>query len=269
MNSQVFVFGSPRTPEGEKADFGLRDMAPDDKFVIATINHPHKAEERIIPFFSSRELLQRAARGANLPPQATFLGFHALNLLKLAKGMGLPLVLNLGPMTYKIFNADEIDFLLASVRQKLYEDRQLPAGSQVALAPPEVYPQELVGALLDFLPGLPEVRAAYLTTLKEEAAEESAPGLVIGLETEEGAEVSEMLQKIALLVARHAPKGQSVDFTQVRPGEKGLSQLLLAQVNPFYRRALPGQIAPAAPAEPAAQTQDDGLFGRLKRIFKG
>jgi len=275
INSQVFVFGEPQTPEGAPpAPEGppvSRALGPDDKFVIATINHPQKEGERIIPFFSSAELLQRAARAASLPPQTTFLGMPSINILKMAKGMGLPLVLNLGPMPYKIFQPDEIDFLLAQIKPPNYEERQLPAGSQVALAPPEVHPRELVEALMDFLPGLPEVKAAYLTAMKEDSAE-AEPVLVIGLETEEGADISAMLQKAAPLVARHAPKGQAVDFTQVRPGEKGLSQLLLTKVDPFYRRSSQGEAGPVdPPPETGDKASDDAtrFFARLKRIFKG
>jgi hypothetical protein len=283
VNSQVFVFGEPRPKEGVVDPQDPKPLGPEDKFTIATSSHPQKEGERIIPFFSSGDLLQKAARGANLPPQTTFLGFHTLTLLQMAKGMGLPLVLNLGPMTYKIFNLDEIDFLLANSRTNLYEERQLPAGSQVQLAPPEVYPQDLVGAILDFLPAYQDVLAAYLTTLKEEpaltvteAAPEAAPGLVIGLETEAGADLSEMLHRLAPLVNHHAPKGQAVDFTQIRPGEKGLSQLLKTKVEPFYRRSLPASAGPAGQAEPEAKAPSreeeadaTGLFGRLKRIFKG
>jgi hypothetical protein len=275
VNSQVFVFGEPRLKEGVMDPQNPKPLGPEDKFSIATISHPQKEGERIIPFFSSSDLLQRAARGANLPPQTTFLGFPALGLLQTAKGMGLPLVLNLGPMTYKIFNLDEIDFLLTNSRTKLYEERQLPAGSQIQLAPPEVYPQDLVRAILDFLPAYQDVLAAYLTTLKEESAEtEAAPGLVIGLETEAGADLSEMLHRLAPLVNHHAPKGQTVDLTQIKPGEKGLSQLLKTKVDPFYRRSLQSSAGPAAPAAPEAPIREEeadatGLFGRLKRIFKG
>jgi len=263
INSRLFVFGEPREKEGEAAP------NPEDKFVIATIAHPQKEGERIIPCFSAIDLLQRAARAGGLPPQTTFLGFPALELLKMARGMGLPLVMNLGSITYKIFNPEEIDFLLAQARPRLYEERQLPAGSKVSLTPPEVYPQEMVGALLDFLPGLTEVKAAYLTSLKDDSAE-AVPVLVIGLETEEGADISAILQKTAPLVVERAPKGQAIDFTQVTPGEKGLSQLMLAQVSPFYRRALTPEAAPPSPApEEPGGNDAPGLFGRLKRIFKG
>jgi hypothetical protein len=273
INSRVFVFGEPQAKDGEADSQGLRQMKPEDKFIIATISHPQKPGEKIIPFFSSIDLLQRAARGANLPQQTTFLGFSSLSLLQMAKGMALPLVMNLGPMAYKIFNPEEIDFLLANARRKTYEELQLPAGSQVSLVPPEDYPQELVGALLDLLPGFPDVKAAYLTTMKEDSAE-SPPALVIGLETEEGADMSKILDKAAPLVLCHAPKGQDIDFTQVRPGEKGLSQMLLARISPFYRRSLPGEApaGPTAPGEPEAPARDDdtpGIFGRLKRIFRG
>jgi hypothetical protein len=274
VNSRVFVFGEPRNQDGETGPKGMRAPNPEDKFIIATTNNPQKEGERIIPFFSSLDIMQRAAKAAGLPSQATFLGFPALELLKIAKGMGLPLVMNLGPATYKIFNPDEIDFLLAQTRPRPYEERQLPAGSKVSLAPPEDYPQEMVKALLDFLPGLPEVKTAYLATMKDDSAE-AVPVLVIGLETEEGADTSEILHKAAPLVTSHAPKGQAIDFTQVKPGEKGLSQLILSQISPFYRRPLtPGNAEPAvpAPATPEtteAQDESPGLFGRLKRIFKG
>ncbi|MDR2934717.1 MAG: enhanced serine sensitivity protein SseB C-terminal domain-containing protein, partial [Candidatus Adiutrix sp.] len=84
-------------------------------------------------------------------------------------------------------------------------------------------------------------------------------------------DISEMLHRMAPLVNRHAPKGQAVDFTQVRPGEKGLSQLLKAKVDPFYRRALQGGAEPAGPEAPpqAEEADTSGLFGRLKRVFKG
>jgi hypothetical protein len=273
VNSQVFVFGEPKGQDGEPGPTGARPMGPEDKFSIATINHPQKEGERVIPFFSSSELLHQAARAASLPPQASFLGFSSLDLLKMAKGMGLALLLNPGPMTYKIFPLEEIDFLLANAKPKIYEERQLPAGSKVSLTPPEVYPQELVGALLDFLPTRPGVLAAYLTTLKEES-DESAPVLVIGLETEEGEDLTETLNKIVPLVTRHAPAGQTVDFTQVRPGEKGLSLLFLEKINPFYRRAIQREaapLAPAAPEEPMDRDKSDeapGFFGRLKRLVK-
>jgi len=274
INSQVFVFGEPRPKDGMPPPQTLATMGPEDKFTLATIAHPQKAEERIIPFFSSSELLHRAARGANLPPQTTFLGFAALAILNIARNLGLPLVMNLGPTTYKIFNLEEVNFILDNSRTKLYEDRQLPAGSQIQLAPPEVYPQELAGAFLDFLPGVREVTAAYLTTMKEET-KEAGPGLLIGLETEGEANLSEMLNRFAPLVARHAPPGQAVDFTLVKPGEKGLSHLLRTKVSPFYRRSLSGEAepgAPAAPEEAPAQPEEagaPGIFGRLQRIFKG
>jgi len=280
VNSRLFVFGEPRPKDGMPAPQTLTTIGPEDRFNIATIAHPQKEGERIIPFFSSSELLHRAARGANLPPQTTFLGFSALVLLQMARHMGLPLVLNLGPSTYKkIFNLDEISYILDNSRTKLYEDRLLPAGSQIQLAPPKVYPQELVGAMLEFLPAFRAVNAAYLTTMKEDIKEdltftEAEPGLVIGLETEVEVDLSEMLNRLAPLVARHAPPGQAVDFTLVKPGEKGLSHLLRTKVSPFYRRSLSGEAEPSAPAEPEASARTEeagapGLFGRLKRIFKG
>ena len=274
FNSQVFVFGHPRPRDGEAGPLqepGRRALSPEDQFAIATVAHPGLEGQRIIPFFSSNELLHRAARGANLPDQTAYMGFGALTLLRLAKGMGLPLALNLGPTTYKIFTLEEIDHLLDNVRQDVFEQRRFKPGEKVYVGPPEVYPQELVSALIDFLPGRPEVKAAYLTTLREGGPEAEAV-LVIGFETEEGADLAEMLNQTSPVAASHAPPGLTIDFARVIPGEKGLSQLLLEKTDPFYRKS--SQKAPAAPpAEAAAsariQYETPGFFGRLKRVFKG
>ncbi|MCL2028920.1 MAG: enhanced serine sensitivity protein SseB C-terminal domain-containing protein [Deltaproteobacteria bacterium] len=223
LNSQVFVFGEPRTKEGESIPEGPRPLGPDDKFTIATISHPQNPEERVIPFFSSGDLLHRAAKGANLPPQTTFLGFSALNLLKMAKGMGRPLVLNLGPMTYKFFNLEEIKFLLANVKPKGPERRELEAGSRSFLSTPADYPQELVGALLDFLPGYPNIKAAYLASRGEPPVE------VLGLEAEEGSDWDEIIREIA-------PGEDKRVIRLRRPGQDGLSRSILEKIKPFYQR---------------------------------
>ncbi|GHV56394.1 hypothetical protein FACS189460_1290 [Deltaproteobacteria bacterium] len=271
VNSQVFVFGEPKTKDGDPGPTGLRTINPEDQFIITTVPHPHAEDQRIIPFFSSGELLQLAAKGASLTTQA-YLGFSVLTLFNMARSMGLPLVMNPGPTVYKIFARDEVDFILEHIRQEPFERRQFKAGGQVLLGPPEVYPRELVDALKIFLPSLPGLKAAYLTTLRENAAE-AEPTLVIGFETDAGADLPGLLRQAGPVAARHAQKGQTIDFAQIVPGEKGLSQFFLDKVTPFYRQAAAqGENLPAPSAdrpEARASYEAPGFFGRLKRIFKG
>ena len=248
MNSRVFVFGEPRTKEGEpisEAD-GPRSLGPDDKFTIATITHPQNPAERVIPFFSSQDLLHRAARGANLPPQTTFLGFPALDLLKMAKGMSRPLVLNLGPMTYKFFKLEEIQFLLANVNPRRLARRELQAGSKSFIAPPADYPQELVGALLDFLPGHPAVKAAYLASRGE------PPVPTLGLETDEDADWGEVLQNISPLT------GEDKRIIRLWPGQDGLSRSILEKIEPFYKKEFAEARPPAGGGNFFSHTNEAG-----------
>lgn len=274
INARVYVFGQPRSAESAPGSAGLPDVSPEDKFILATAAHPHLAGQRIIPFFSSVELLRRSVQGADPanPAGQSFLGFGALTLFKLAQNMGLPLILNPGPRVYKIFSLEEVGFILEHARPEPFERRQFQTGTKIFLGPPEVQPRDLTEDLRRFFSGQPEVRSAYLTTLRE-SSEKAAPALVIGLETEAGADLTGILRLAGPVAARHARPGQAIDFAQVVPGEKGLSQFFLERVQPFHRRSPGGEEGPPdRPPDLAggwAQYETSGFFGRLKRIFKG
>lgn len=267
INSQVFVLGRPQD-ESAKPGEGPRAIKPDDQFLINACPHPFIKDQKALPFFSSLEHLKRAA-----PPNSQYMGFSALHILSMSLEMGLPLILNPGFQVNKLFAKEEVEFLLKSTVEEPFEQRYYAPGSKVYLSSPEKYPQEMVGALLDFLPKYPEIKAAYLAVMKEES-EEAQPVLVIGFEAESG-DLSEMFRAAGPLVGEYAEEGMPIDFAKIQAGERGLSQYFLEKADPFYRRALHrGEkntgSAPTAPTQSSSEQYDQaGFFGRLKRIFGG
>lgn len=272
INSRLFVFGEPKDRrDGQPPTPGIKTIAPGDQFLIASIPHPFRKEEQVLPFFSSEELLTLAA--GRFKVKGGFLAFQALPFLNMAKSMGQTLILNPDFAGYKLFTQDEIDFLLQAATQEPFEQRTYKPGGKIFLGPPEIYPQELVSALLDFLPGHPEVLVAYLTTLREDT-EDAPPTLVIGLETE--GDLTAMMRAAGPLVTSHSrSKWSNIDFAKVTLGEKGLSQYFLDQVNPFYRRAFNRDQTVVQSNQPPKETiaperknfEGQGFISRLKRIF--
>ncbi len=268
INSQVYVIGQPANVELQNEQ-GARQMTENDQFNFSAVAHPHKEGEKILPFFSSLDHLRRV-----LPKEGRYLGFPALVFFGLARPLGIPLALNLGSEPHKFFTNEELDFLLQSTIQEPFEARSFPPGSKIFLSPPEKYPQELVRALLDFLPEFPEVRTAYLAMMREKS-EDAEPVMVIGFEAD--GDLTPMFRAAGPVVNEHAEEGLAVDFARITPGERGLSQYFIDKVSPFYRRAFKDELRQTEPTPPPPkkggdakeQYDEPGFFGRLKRIFGG
>lgn len=278
INSQVFVLGKPKDEEGAEPSPGPRTMDESTEFVFSSCSHPFKESERLVPFFSSLEHLKKAMSKSE---EKTYLSFPGLTFLALAISSKQPLILNPGYDPHKIFTVEEVEFLLKAAKPEPFEPRHFKPGTKVALGPPEKYPQELVGALLDFLPEHREVKAAYLTSMREEGPD-SKPVVVIGFELEDGQQLGPWFREAADLVNKHAEDGQAIDFARVEKGESGLSQFFLEKVSPFYMRPIirndDGVEVKQVPAkrqidgeqkQGSAEYNQPGFFGRLKRIFSG
>lgn len=269
INSQVFVIGKPAVDgNGRDPEYGQRNITESDKFNISAWPHPFLEGEKVVPFFSSQEHLKRAAK-----KETGFMVFPALTFLALARPLNAPLLLNPGYDPQKMLSLEEVDFLLNSVRPEPFEPRHFKPGTKIFLGPPDKYPQELVAALLDFLPEHREVKAAYLAQMREES-EEAAPVLVIGFEAE--GDLGKMFREAGPLVGQFAEDGLAIDFARVEAGEKGLSEYFLDKVSPFYRRAIirDGRGQNIDEIEDHKETVQEeysrpGFFGRLKRIFSG
>lgn len=278
INSPVFVLGKPKDEGVEPPAPGNRVLDEKSEFIFASCPHPFKEGEQLVPFFSSLEHLKRAMRNAE---EKTYLSFPGLTFLALVMSVKRPLILNPGYDPHKIFTVEEVEFLLKAARPEPFEPRHFKPGTKVALGPPENYPQELVGSLLDFLPSHREVKSAYLTSMREEGSP-NKPVLVIGFELEEGQQLGPWFREAADLVNKFAEEGQAIDFAKVEKGESGLSQFFLEKVSPFYLRPIirdddgreiqaPSQEASGQDEsrQGSAEYSQPGFFGRLKRIFGG
>jgi len=269
VNSQVFVLGKPAGKgNGKDPEYGQRSIDEDDKFNLAAWPHPFKEGEKVVPFFSSQEHLKRAAK-----KETDFMVFPALTFLALSRPLNAPLLLNPGYDPQKLLSPEEVDYLLSSARPEPFEPRHFKPGTKVFLGPPDKYPQELVAALLDFLPEHREVKAAYLALMREEN-EGSTPVLVIGFEAD--GDLSNMFRGAGPLVGQFAEDGLAIDFARVEEGEKGLSEYFLGKVSPFYRRSIirdkTGKNIDENEdlKEPVQEEYSrPGFFGRVKRIFSG
>lgn len=269
VNSQVFVIGKPAGDgNGQEPTYGQRNITENDKFNISSWPHPFLEGEKVVPFFSSQEHLKRAAK-----KETGFMVFPALTFLTLARSLNAPLLLNPGYDPQKMLSLEEVDFLLNSARPEPFESRHFKPGTKVMLGPPDKYPQELVAALLDFLPEHREVKAAYLAMMREDG-EEAAPVLVIGFEAD--GDLTEMFRGAGPLVGQFAEDGLAIDFARVEKGETGLSEYFLDKVSPFYRRAIirDGQGVNLDEKDDLKEPVHEeysrpGFFGRLKRIFSG
>lgn len=269
VNSQVFVIGKPANQgNGQEPEYGQRNITENDKFNISAWPHPFKEGEKVVPFFSSQEHLKRSAQ-----KETGFMVFPVLTFLALARPLQTPLLLNPGYDAQKIFSLEEVDFLLSSARPEPFESRHFKPGTKIFLGPPEKYPQELVAALLDYLPEHREVKAAYLAAMREDS-EKAAPVLVIGFAAD--GDLTNMFRGAGPLVGQFAEDGLAIDFARIEAGEKGLSEYFLGKVSPFYRRPIirddgGADIDEKEDAKEAVQEEYSrpGFFGRLKRIFSG
>jgi len=263
INSQAFVLGRP-ADETVRPGQGVREIKPDDQFMINACPHPFLEGQKALPFFSSLEHLKRMA-----PPDSQYMGFSALHILSMARQMKLPPFLNPGFEANKLFADDEVEYLLNAAAEEPFEQRRYAPGSQIYLGQPDEYPQEMVSALLDFLPKYPEVRSAYLALMRE-GSEEAPPVLVIGFEAD--GDLTKMFRAAGPVVGEFAEDGLPIDFAEVKEGESGLSQYFLSKASPFYRRALNGSRQPAEDERNSGDSADEkneqpGFFGGLKKIF--
>jgi type III secretion system (T3SS) SseB-like protein len=181
-----------------------------------------------LPIFSSLPRLRQ-----NLAAEANYLRLNARNFFEMTRGTHV--ILNPNCEYGKEFLAEEIAGLLDGSIYAPTKTTTTQKDTRVLLGQPKVYPTELVKALSTLFAQHRNVKAAYLAHFFNPDSGEP-PHTLIGIDADGE---SQVLFGEAGMVARDVlPRGELVDFTQVKPHEEGLSQYLIRETKPFYRRSL-------------------------------
>ena len=109
----------------------------------------------------------------------------------------------------------------------------VPAGTEMLIGEPaEPPPEQLVGALEAGAAGHPEIRSAYLFQMMI-VAEGEEPHLTLGLELDEGADLTAIGNDLAGIAVEVLPQGSSFN---VYPLEDDMLETVAESVEPFYER---------------------------------
>jgi len=125
--------------------------------------------------------------------------------------------------------------LLDRLRGAGREPREMsvPAGTEMLIGEPaEPPPEQLVGALERGATGHPEIRSAYLFQMMI-LAEGEDPHLTLGLDLDEGADLTAIANDLAGIAIEVLPQGASFN---VYPLEDDMLERVAASVDPFYER---------------------------------
>ena len=220
LESEVYVIGQTDVPGDGKTTIPAGAK-------LSVVNWEKKDGKPFIPFFSSFEALQSV-----LKAEAKFVAMPARNFFEITRGATL--ILNPALSHGKEFFPTEIDALLATGVNHVATEHVVKKATKVLLGQPANYPSEMVSALTSLLSKHPNVKAAYLC-LMHDADSSSAPALVVGFDGD--GDLKAAMREAGSVAADTAPRGQLVDFVEIKRGESGVSKYFLSSVRPFYERS--------------------------------
>jgi hypothetical protein len=219
LDSEIYVIGHTEAP-GD----GRTTLPAGAKLSI--VSWENKDGTPITPFFSSLEALQRS-----LQEETRFLSMPARSFFEITRGATL--VLNPASGYGKEFLPNEIEALLATGVNHVATERVVEAATQVLLGQPANYPSEMVASLTALLARHPNIKAAYLCLMQDRSSMPS-PTLVVGIEGH--GDVRAAIREAGSVAADTAPRGEPVDFAEIKRGSGGISDYFIASVQPFYER---------------------------------
>ncbi|WP_369789978.1 enhanced serine sensitivity protein SseB [Rouxiella sp. WC2420] len=187
----------------------------------------------IIPFFSSVEVLERAAAGESEDEQS-FVALPAKILFEMTQGEEL--FLNPKSEYGKELYPSEITMLLNTGGLSVPTELVLDAESQLLIGQPEEYPSAIVDALTTLFSQKKPVRRAFLALIHDKTVDPE-PNLLIGIEADGSeAEVDALIREAGNVASETSPDDKPVDFCVVNEKERGLSHYLVSHTQPFYQR---------------------------------
>jgi len=187
----------------------------------------------IIPFFSSVEVLERAAAGESEDEQS-FVALPSRALFEMTQGEEL--FLNPKSEFGKELYPSEITMLLNTGGLALPTELVLDAESQLLIGQPEEYPSAMVDALTTLFSQKKPVRRAFLALIHDKTVDPE-PNLLVGIEADgTDAEIDALIREAGNVASETSPDDKPVDFCIVNEKERGLSHYLISHTQPFYQR---------------------------------
>jgi len=227
LEATVFVLG----------DAGQQDDVVSEEITAGSeLNLLHWEKQdgsSIIPFFSSLDVLERAAAGES-PDQQGFVALPARVLFEMTQGEEL--FLNPKSEYGKELYPSEITMLLNTGGLNAPTELVLDADSQLLIGQPEEYPSAMVDALTTLFSQKKPVRRAFLALIHDKTVDEQ-PNLLVGVEADgTEAEIDALIREAGNVASETSPDDLPVDFCIVNEKERGISHYLISHTQPFYQR---------------------------------
>ncbi|UHQ21570.1 enhanced serine sensitivity protein SseB C-terminal domain-containing protein [Lysobacter sp. 5GHs7-4] len=221
LDSQIYVIGHTRTPEASDDPNAGRNK-------LAVMQWQKDDGTLYLPFFTSLQALQR-----EIDAEVAVIGVTAREFFQITRGARL--VLNPSSQYGREFDPGEIAALLDTGSVHAASPRVVARSSEVLLGQPQHTPQRMLASLRSLLSKHGQVRAAYLAQMHDPAVT-PAPVLLIGLDGD--GDLTRTVQDVGAVAADTADHAPGVDVVLIQRGDNGLSDYLLREVEPFYRRSL-------------------------------
>lgn len=180
-----------------------------------------------IPIFSSLTRLQQS-----LKTGSTYLRLNARSFLEITHGANV--ILNPGLEYGKEFTPSEIESMLNGSIFRANQGYTVPEQTKVVIGQPKEYPTELVGTLARLFRKHSSIRAAYLAHFFNPERDEQ-PHTLIGIDAE--GDWESIVGEAGMVATEVMPKSTIVDFVRVSPDDTGVSQYMLQETKPFYKRS--------------------------------
>lgn len=184
--------------------------------------------ENWIPMFSSLPRLQQS-----LQTEATYFRLNTRSFFEVTRGANV--VLNPNLEYGKELTTLEIASILDGSIFHAGQGYTVEKATQVLLGQPAIYPTRLVESLSRLFRNLRVVKAAYLAQIHNPERDE-APHTLIGIDAV--GEWDRIIGDAGLVAKETMSANEIVDFVRLSSGDTGVSQYLLHETKPFYKKSL-------------------------------
>jgi hypothetical protein len=181
-----------------------------------------------IPMFSSLARLEQS-----LQSEATYLRLNAKAFFEITRGSNV--ILNPNLDYGKEFTVTEISSILDGSIFHAGQGYIVEKETKVLLGQPSKYPTALVESLSRLFRKFSTVKAAYLAHIYNPERDET-PHTLIGIDAVD--DWDRFVADAGVVAKETISSNEIVDFVRVSPGEPGVSQYLLHETKPFYKKSL-------------------------------